>query len=204
VEFADPATREDFRQIRGTAEEEVPLPLEDYNMSEQQAQILKNVDRAVAELANDIHPDADRAVQHKILQKTLAYLNGKYYLSYDWRYSPDVYIGVGSVREMMERHSYIDDVRFNPSGGCCSKPSNAMLGVKTQCGCQVCAYERWMERHQAAVAGLAAFQTRRGTGDDEGSPPPRIHPAPAATSYAVPRWGKLLVVVNAIPDDGRK
>lgn len=108
----------------------------------------------------------------KVYQKRVKVRDDDYLMIYGWEYAPDFYLDNTTLVNLKNTHPAILNVLINPTGGCCSKESNKIIGIATPCYCDNCAYERGKVRV---------------TGSVKQSVPP---PSPKAS------WGRFMIVVQ--------
>lgn len=82
----------------------------------------------------------------KAYQKRITVRDDDYLMSYGWEYTPDYYLDITTLSNLKNTHPAILQIFVNPTGGCCSKESNKIIGIATPCYCDNCAHERGAAR----------------------------------------------------------
>jgi hypothetical protein len=128
----------DSRVARAFGPPNILLPLEEVK-SEDDRRLLSEIDAKFSETL-----DAARSVddRQKVYQKRLTVRSDRYVIGYGWKHHPRFYLSAGTLAAFVNEHLEVVDVKFNPSGGCCSLESNSLVGIATPCYCDDCRASR--------------------------------------------------------------
>ena len=117
----------------------VMLPLQNVSDKEESSN-LNSIDVAFTKLLSKLPPHVPPLP--KIAQKRVVVCNDSFEICYSWRYDPNSFISLGDLIEFKNNFRNITDIRFNPTGGCCSKDTNSFYGITSPCYCDQCSFER--------------------------------------------------------------
>ena len=115
----------------------IPLPLNYVPEDAEQAN-LTYLDNEFSDLMDKICSRSSSI--SKICQKRILVNTDHYVIAYSWKFTPQFYLSLKTLSEFMNTHHQVRDIKFNPTGGSCSKESNVIFGIATVCYCDSCAY----------------------------------------------------------------